>query len=45
MTDNRLALTLGFIAFMFAMTVFWHRETTKCAIIDRDPLAILSAPR
>lgn len=45
MTDNRMALVLGFVGFMAALVLIWQRDANRCETIARDPLGILSEQR
>lgn len=45
MTENKMALVLGFVGFMAALALIWQRDANRCEVIARDPLGILTERR
>lgn len=44
MSDSKMALTLGFAGLVMLFATAWHKDATRCRVIESDPLGII-APR
>lgn len=45
MSDSKIALALGFAGLVMLSAITWHKDATRCRVIESDPLGILIAPR